>query len=79
MSQLSAILRIVLGSCILGLVWRTWSQNREAIASGAPLHLFGNPVGAGSSTVMAGFAVAGMIGAVLVLLGVFGILRGNKS
>ncbi len=75
MNPVSAILRIVCGLAVLITAYSIYSRNREPIAAGEPLQLFGQTLNASPGLVTAGFALIALFGLFLVGLGVASLLK----
>ena len=78
MNLISAVLRMVCGGAILFLTWSTWSKNKEALAAGNPVTLFGKNVEAGQGSVMLVCALFAFIGLGLILMGVVGLMKSQR-
>ena len=78
MNKLSAIISIILGLAVLGLTYSTYHRTFESVQAGGRFAIFGFETGASSTELLVGFAVAGLIGAALVIRGVMAVIRGDK-
>ena len=75
MNYISSILRIVCGVAILILCLSMYRKMTAQLAAGAQLQLMGHPTGASSGQLMLAFAVIGLIGLFLLILGVVNLLK----
>lgn len=78
MNYLSSLLRIVCGLAIVVLAYSTYHRNSARIAAGESPQIFGYATGASSSQLTLSFAVIGLIGVVLILLGIAGLLKSRQ-
>ena len=78
MNPISSILRIICGLALIVLSYSTYHKNSERFAAGESLQIFGFPTGASSGQLTLAFSVIGLIGAVLIVLGVLGLLKSRQ-
>ena len=75
MRQLSSIMRIICGVALIILGYSTYSRNSAHIAAGEPMQVFGHMTNAEPWQLTLAFAVIGLIGVFLIVLGCVNLLK----
>jgi TRAP-type C4-dicarboxylate transport system permease small subunit len=75
MNSFSSILRIVCGVVLIILGYSTYSRNAAHIAAGEPMQVFGHLTNAEPRQLTLAFAVIGLIGLFLIVLGCVNLLK----
>jgi hypothetical protein len=75
MNHISSILRMVCGLAILILCISMYRKMAAQIATGGEIQLFGHPTSASSGQLTLGFAVIGLIGLFLLIMGIVNLLK----
>ncbi len=80
MRLVSGSIRIVTGLAIIGMSMYTYISNKEALSgtSDVTVFIFGQAITAAPQNIFIGICLAGLVGVMIELLGVWTILRKAK-